>query len=70
MKDKTNFFDIIFVFIIPLIVTLTEYFVKAINFQSSYYYMVYYVLGIVLFYMMNMIRKKVFGIYFNTKKES
>lgn len=70
MKDKTNFFDIIFVFMIPLIVTLTEYFVKAINFQSSYYYIMYYVLGIVLFYMMNMIRKKVFGIYFNTKKES
>jgi len=40
MKDKTKFFDIIFVFIIPLIVTLTEYFVKAINFQSSYYYIV------------------------------
>lgn len=69
MKDKTKFFDIIFVFVMPLLVTLTEYFVKMINFQSSYYYIVYYVLGIVLSYMMNMIRKKVFGIYFNTKKE-
>ncbi len=70
MKDKNKYFDFFFVFIIPLLSMIVEYITKIVNFQSFYEYIIYYIIGVIIFYIINMIRKRVFGIYFNSKKIS
>jgi hypothetical protein len=69
MRDKNRYFDFFFVFIIPLLSMITEYFTKIVNLQSFFDYFLYYCLGVVIFYIGNQIRKRVFGIYFNSKNK-
>lgn len=68
MKDKTKYFDYFFVFLIPLLSIIIEYLLETIKYNSFYQYVIYYGIGVVVCYFINIIRKKIFGIYFNHKK--
>ncbi|RKE92373.1 hypothetical protein [Ichthyenterobacterium magnum] len=67
MKDKYKFTDYFIIFIMPLLSIIGEYFIKTLNLKSFYQYAIYYVIGVFVFYIGNLIRKNIFGIYFNTK---